>query len=63
MAETDGGPTRLYEALRAGTHVRVLPRGAEPQKEAGVVTVTRADAGSTTLLVRPDGYVEHASDR
>ncbi|MEU1373953.1 FAD-dependent monooxygenase [Streptomyces triculaminicus] len=63
LAETDGGPTRLYEALRAGTHVRVLPRGAEPQKEAGVVTVTRADAGSTTLLVRPDGYVEHASDR
>ncbi|MEU5051266.1 FAD-dependent monooxygenase [Streptomyces sp. NPDC021096] len=61
LAETDDGPIRLYEALRAGTYVRVLPRGAEVKHEAGVTTVTRADAGTATVLVRPDGYVERVS--
>ncbi|MFC5145541.1 FAD-dependent monooxygenase [Streptomyces aureoversilis] len=64
LAERPGGPSRLYEALRAGTYVRVLPRGggAPPHDEAGVTTVTRADARPTTLLVRPDGYVAEAAD-
>ncbi|WP_424889631.1 FAD-dependent monooxygenase [Streptomyces sp. XH2] len=64
LAERAGGPTRLYEALRAGTHVRVLPRGtgAPPRQETGVTAVTRADARRTTLLVRPDGYVAEARD-
>lgn len=65
LAEDGAGPTRLYEALRAGTYVRVLPRGASAPGEFGrfpVTTVTRADAGGTSLLVRPDGYVEQASE-
>ncbi|MEV4924417.1 FAD-dependent monooxygenase [Streptomyces roseoverticillatus] len=64
LAERAGEPTRLYEALRAGTHVRVLPRGAgaPPRQETGVTAVTRADARPTTLLVRPDGYVAEARD-
>ncbi|MEU1816613.1 FAD-dependent monooxygenase [Streptomyces roseifaciens] len=64
LVERPGGPSRLYEALRAGTHVRVLPRGggAPSHDEAGVTTVTRADARPTTLLVRPDGYVAEAAD-
>ncbi|MEV5240936.1 FAD-dependent monooxygenase [Streptomyces cinnamoneus] len=66
LAETADGPDRLYEALRAGTYVRVLPRSVDArradEKEDGVTTVTRADAAPTTLLVRPDGYVERATD-
>ncbi|MFE5869585.1 FAD-dependent monooxygenase [Streptomyces roseifaciens] len=64
LVERPGEPSRLYEALRAGTHVRVLPRGggAPSHDEAGVTTVTRADARPTTLLVRPDGYVAEAAD-
>lgn len=67
LAETgDGkGPTRLYEALRGGTYVRVLPRGAKAPADGGgmpVTTVTRADASGTSLLVRPDAYVERAAE-
>ncbi|MBT2383182.1 FAD-dependent monooxygenase [Streptomyces sp. ISL-11] len=62
LAETADGPSRLYEALRGGTHVRVLPRGVSAAPEPGVTTVTRADARPTTLLVRPDGHVGEASE-
>ncbi|MCC3769705.1 FAD-dependent monooxygenase, partial [Streptomyces sp. UNOC14_S4] len=62
LAETPDGPTRLYEALRAGTYVRVLPRGAKAEPEPGITTVTRADAFPLTLLVRPDGYVAEAAE-
>ncbi|MEV5506364.1 FAD-dependent monooxygenase [Streptomyces orinoci] len=65
LAERESGPVRLYEALRAGEYVRVLPRGSSAvggDPDDGVVTVTRADAVGTTLLVRPDGYVESASE-
>ncbi|MET9646524.1 FAD-dependent monooxygenase [Streptomyces syringium] len=67
LVEVPDGPTRLYEALRAGRYVRVLPRGTAPQgpvaeRETDVVTVTRADARQQSLLVRPDGYVAWASD-
>ncbi|MFF4533846.1 FAD-dependent monooxygenase [Streptomyces sp. NPDC001407] len=61
LAETADGPSRLYEALRAGRHVRVLPRGAKAGPEPDVTTVTRADALPVTLLVRPDGHVAEAS--
>ncbi|MGI5339549.1 FAD-dependent monooxygenase [Streptomyces sp. CA-181903] len=65
LVETGDGPTRLYEALRAGTHLRVLPRDTGPdvpQAPPGALTVTRADAVRTALLVRPDGYVESAEE-
>ncbi|GAA0332100.1 FAD-dependent monooxygenase [Streptomyces blastmyceticus] len=61
LAETADGPSRLYEALRAGTYVRVLPRGAKTEPEPDVTTVTRADALAQTLLVRPDGHVAEVS--
>ncbi|MFI0739579.1 FAD-dependent monooxygenase [Streptomyces sp. NPDC021100] len=65
LVETGDGPTRLYEALRAGTHLRVLPRDTGPDvppAPPGALTVTRADAVRTALLVRPDGYVESAEE-
>ncbi|WP_171165288.1 FAD-dependent monooxygenase [Streptomyces sp. I05A-00742] len=65
LVEDGTGPTRLYEALRAGTYVRVLPRGAHPDATAApadALTVTRTDAVRTALLVRPDGYVESAEE-
>ncbi|MEU5426552.1 FAD-dependent monooxygenase [Streptomyces olivoreticuli] len=61
LAETADGPSRLYEALRAGAYVRVLPRGAKAGPEPDVTTVTRADALPLTLLVRPDGHVAEVS--
>ncbi|GGR14636.1 FAD-dependent monooxygenase [Streptomyces netropsis] len=67
LVEVPDGPTRLYEALRAGRYVRVLPRGAAPrdpvgEREPDVITVRRTDARQESLLVRPDGYVAWASD-
>ncbi|MBZ4324047.1 FAD-dependent monooxygenase, partial [Streptomyces huiliensis] len=65
LVEAGDGPTRLYEALRAGTHVRVLPRDTGPDvppAPPGALTVTRTDAARTALLVRPDGYVESARE-
>ncbi|MEV0261650.1 FAD-dependent monooxygenase [Streptomyces sp. NPDC050617] len=62
-------PTRLYEAMRDGGFVRVVPRahggGDDGAGDLSAVrtTVRRADAAPTTLLVRPDGYVAWASDR
>ncbi|GAA1869936.1 FAD-dependent monooxygenase [Myceligenerans crystallogenes] len=66
--------TRLYEALREGRPVLVLPEGADDAAApagiadpvvaaalaAGPATVRRADGGTTTLLVRPDGYIAWA---
>ncbi|MFE7119542.1 FAD-dependent monooxygenase [Streptomyces sp. NPDC057654] len=66
----DKEPTRLYEAMRDGGFVRVVPRAHGGGEEgdgalsaAVRTTVRRADAAPTTLLVRPDGYVAWASDR
>ncbi len=66
-------PTRLYEAMRDGGFVRVVPRSHAGDEGGGGdgagaptpvrTTVRRADAAPTTLLVRPDGYVAWASDR
>lgn len=59
--EGPGRPVRLYEALRAGEFVRVVPRGFDAGVGPGL-RVTRADAARTMLLVRPDGYVGSAEE-
>ncbi|MFH8288582.1 FAD-dependent monooxygenase [Streptomyces sp. NPDC018059] len=52
---------RLYEVLRAGEFVLVVPRGV--QREAGRAVVAHWSSGRrTTLLVRPDGYVAWATE-
>lgn len=72
VAECDRGGARLYEALREGKFVLLVPR-PESVTDAATATVadgfkdrvrvaTRADDGPVTL-VRPDGYVGWASDR
>ncbi|KNB51543.1 FAD-dependent monooxygenase [Streptomyces caatingaensis] len=61
--EGPGRPVRLYEALRAGEFVRVVPRGADAVRVAGPgLRVVRADSCRTMLLVRPDGYVGEAEE-
>ncbi|MFI8435910.1 FAD-dependent monooxygenase [Streptomyces sp. NPDC079020] len=47
---------RLYEALRAGKFVRVLPRGQADPGDARTAVVHWASDREDTLLVRPDGY-------
>ncbi|MCX4676949.1 FAD-dependent monooxygenase [Streptomyces sp. NBC_01433] len=47
---------RLYEALRAGTFVRVVPRGQEEPGDERTTIVHWASDRQDTLLVRPDGY-------
>ncbi|WP_420033685.1 FAD-dependent monooxygenase [Streptomyces sp. cg28] len=56
----DGG-TRLYEALRAGEFVLILPRG-EAYKNDAVRIAHWASGRRTALLVRPDGYAAWATD-
>ncbi|MFI5659237.1 FAD-dependent monooxygenase [Streptomyces sp. NPDC051684] len=56
----DGG-SRLYEALRAGQFVLVLPRGEAYKSDSVRVTHWASERG-TVLLVRPDGYAAWASD-
>ncbi|NEB75640.1 FAD-dependent oxidoreductase, partial [Streptomyces sp. SID14478] len=55
------GGTRLYEALRAGEFVLILPEGAE-HKGDGVRVAHWASGRRTALLVRPDGYAAWAAD-
>jgi 2-polyprenyl-6-methoxyphenol hydroxylase-like FAD-dependent oxidoreductase len=58
------GPSRLYEALRGGRFVLVLPRtaaGADPG--ARVDTAVAADDSDLFRLVRPDGYLAWAGRR
>ncbi|MFE6894944.1 FAD-dependent monooxygenase [Streptomyces sp. NPDC057694] len=56
----DGG-TRLYEALRAGEFVLILPQG-ETYKSGAVRVAHWASGRRTALLVRPDGYAAWATD-
>ena len=60
------GETRLYEALRGGRFVLLIPAGADAaigHRWAGRVDrATPADATLPMLLVRPDGYVAWATD-
>ncbi|MFG3286502.1 FAD-dependent monooxygenase [Streptomyces sp. NPDC048111] len=54
---------RLYEALRQGEFVLVTARdGGDPAPE-GVVGAHWRSGRTTTLLVRPDGYVAWASEQ
>ncbi|MZD04231.1 FAD-dependent oxidoreductase, partial [Streptomyces sp. SID5785] len=53
--------SRLYEALRAGEFVLVLPAGATCAG-ARVRVAHWAGERRTALLVRPDGYAAWASD-
>ncbi|MCX4832544.1 FAD-dependent monooxygenase [Streptomyces sp. NBC_01016] len=55
------GGTRLYEALRAGEFVLILPQGS-PDKMDGVQVAHWASDRRTALLVRPDGYAAWARD-
>ncbi|MCX3059164.1 FAD-dependent monooxygenase [Streptomyces beihaiensis] len=57
--------SRLYEALREGKFVLVLPQGVDAEREFGkdAVAVARWASGRrTSLLVRPDGYAAWASE-
>jgi 2-polyprenyl-6-methoxyphenol hydroxylase-like FAD-dependent oxidoreductase len=66
LAGGDQLPIRLYEALRAGRFVLVVPEGdhavALDDWTGRVGVVTRADGSGTRMLVRPDGYVAWACD-
>jgi hypothetical protein len=53
------GDTRLYEALRAGQFVLILPAGTE-YKEDAMRVAHWARGRRTALLVRPDGYAAWA---
>ncbi|MBO1334022.1 FAD-dependent monooxygenase [Streptomyces sp. VRA16 Mangrove soil] len=55
------GGTRLYEALRAGEFVLILPQG-ETLKSETVRVAHWAGTRRTALLVRPDGYGAWARD-
>ncbi|MER7202026.1 FAD-dependent oxidoreductase [Streptomyces sp. CB01635] len=52
---------RLYEALRQGLFVLIVPEGAHDKGDRYTVTHWASDR-RTALLVRPDGYVAWASD-
>jgi 2-polyprenyl-6-methoxyphenol hydroxylase-like FAD-dependent oxidoreductase len=66
LAGDDRQPGRLYEALRHGRFVLLLPAGEAPVTLDGwagrVEGATRADGSGTLALVRPDGYVAWACD-
>ncbi|MGY0486523.1 FAD-dependent monooxygenase [Streptomyces sp. WG-D5] len=55
------GGGRLYEALRAGEFVLILPQGS-PDKVNGLRVAHWASERRTALLVRPDGYAAWARD-
>ncbi|MEV3855330.1 FAD-dependent monooxygenase [Streptomyces sp. NPDC050095] len=59
VALADG--TRLYEALRAGEFVLILPEGAA-YKSDRVRVAHWASGRRTALLVRPDGYAAWAQE-
>lgn len=54
------GGTRLYEALRAGQFVLILPQGTA-YKNDGLRVAHWASDRRTALLVRPDGYAAWAA--
>ncbi|MEV1019235.1 FAD-dependent monooxygenase [Streptomyces sp. NPDC050264] len=54
------GGARLYEVLRGGEFVLILPEG-DAYKGDGICVVHWASGRRTALLVRPDGYAAWAS--
>jgi 2-polyprenyl-6-methoxyphenol hydroxylase-like FAD-dependent oxidoreductase len=55
--------TGLYEALRAGTFVLVVPTGTDMRSTDRVTVVHAADPDRPALLVRPDAYIAWAADQ
>jgi 2-polyprenyl-6-methoxyphenol hydroxylase-like FAD-dependent oxidoreductase len=58
------GATRLYEALRDGTHVLLAPADVAPIVAAWADRIRVAsptDADTPVMLVRPDGYIAWAT--
>ncbi|MFI9779027.1 FAD-dependent monooxygenase [Streptomyces sp. NPDC051956] len=53
---------RLYEALRQGMFVLIVPEGAHDKGDDRYTVTHWAGDRRTALLVRPDGYVAWASD-
>ncbi|MFE2732956.1 FAD-dependent monooxygenase [Streptomyces sp. NPDC059349] len=53
---------RLYEALRQGTFVLIVPEGAHDKGDDHYAVTHWASDRRMSLLVRPDGYVAWASD-
>ncbi|MEU8484414.1 FAD-dependent monooxygenase [Streptomyces sp. NPDC048641] len=53
---------RLYEALRQGTFVLIVPKGVHDKGDDRYAVTHWASDRRTSLLVRPDGYVAWASD-
>ncbi|MFE7153775.1 FAD-dependent monooxygenase [Streptomyces sp. NPDC057636] len=53
---------RLYEVLRQGTFVLIVPEGAHDKGDDRYAVTHWASERRTSLLVRPDGYVAWASD-
>ncbi|WP_432179308.1 FAD-dependent monooxygenase [Streptomyces sp. NBC_00063] len=53
---------RLYEVLRQGTFVLIVPEGAHDKGDDRYAVTHWASDRRTSLLVRPDGYVAWASD-
>ncbi|MFF1353820.1 FAD-dependent monooxygenase [Streptomyces sp. NPDC058297] len=53
---------RLYEALRRGTFVLIVPEGTRDKGDDRYSVTHWASDRRTSLLVRPDGYVAWASD-
>jgi 2-polyprenyl-6-methoxyphenol hydroxylase-like FAD-dependent oxidoreductase len=61
VALTDD-PARLYEALRGGKFVLVVPEGIEVPASDRVTVVHAADPHRPVTLVRPDAYIAWAAD-
>jgi len=59
VALAGDGAARLYEALRSGRFVLVARQAASIDAQVDVVTPAEP---TTTMLVRPDGYVAWATD-
>lgn len=65
-----GDAPRLYEALRGGRFVLVLPPGNAPGEATfsaapwadRVTVVVPTDASTSAMLIRPDAYIAWASD-
>jgi hypothetical protein len=57
-----GGSARLYEALRAGTFVLVVPDGVDVPARDRITVVRPADPRHPALLVRPDADLAWAAD-
>jgi hypothetical protein len=56
------GGTRLAEVLRHGGFVLVTRRSSDAEESAHLRVVEPAGGLSTTVLIRPDGYVAWAAD-